>query len=356
MWMGSRFPVKDCQELWTNLVVQVKAVAAENVDDVTGEDFYSLLGLDVDASAADIKSAYRSLMRALHPDMAHAQAGGSEEALSQANALAALLNEIYETLSDPEKRATYDALAGFGGDESTVNPLMDTRAERDQVFVDEITCIGCGKCVRQCPATFEIEASKYGRARVISQTADIPDDIQIAIEVCPVSCIYWVSLPQLSLLEAALAVLPRVEVFILQRSGNRAAGNVFNEAFKAFERRRAAHIAAKARAAGATAAAAASAVSRSSGITVDLNFWMNREAAAGARDATTASSGTGQDSGGSSQGDGDTRRIAGLAAAAARAARLWRQYGGSISRRPKASLAEHSSASSISMDDGAATV
>jgi ferredoxin len=53
-------------------------------------------------------------------------------------------------------------------------------------------CIGCGKCVRQCPATFEIEASKYGRARVISQTAEPPDDIQIAIEVCPVSCIYWV--------------------------------------------------------------------------------------------------------------------------------------------------------------------
>jgi hypothetical protein len=36
-----------------------------------------------------------------------------------------------------------------------------------------------------------------------------------------------VSLPQLSLLESALAVTPRVEVFILQRSGNRPAGNVF---------------------------------------------------------------------------------------------------------------------------------
>jgi hypothetical protein len=31
----------------------------------------------------------------------------------------------------------------------------------------------------------------------------------------------------LSLLESALAVTPRVEVFILQRSGNRPAGNVF---------------------------------------------------------------------------------------------------------------------------------
>jgi ferredoxin len=55
-----------------------------------------------------------------------------------------------------------------------------------------LQCIGCGKCVRQCPSTFEIEASKYGRARVVSQVAEPPEDIQIAMEVCPVSCIYWV--------------------------------------------------------------------------------------------------------------------------------------------------------------------
>jgi ferredoxin len=36
-----------------------------------------------------------------------------------------------------------------------------------QVFVDEVSCIGCGKCVRACPAAFLIEESKYGRARVI---------------------------------------------------------------------------------------------------------------------------------------------------------------------------------------------
>jgi ferredoxin len=35
------------------------------------------------------------------------------------------------------------------------------------VFVDEVSCIGCGKCVRACPAAFLVEESKYGRARVI---------------------------------------------------------------------------------------------------------------------------------------------------------------------------------------------
>lgn len=61
-----------------------------------------------------------------------------------------------------------------------------------QVFVDEIACIGCGKCVRQCPMAFEIEASKYGRARVISQSAATPEEVQVAMEVCPVDCIHWV--------------------------------------------------------------------------------------------------------------------------------------------------------------------
>lgn len=36
-----------------------------------------------------------------------------------------------------------------------------------QVFVDEVSCIGCGKCVRACPAAFLLEDSKYGRARVV---------------------------------------------------------------------------------------------------------------------------------------------------------------------------------------------
>jgi ferredoxin len=28
-----------------------------------------------------------------------------------------------------------------------------------QVFVDEVSCIGCGKCVRACPGVFQIEVS-----------------------------------------------------------------------------------------------------------------------------------------------------------------------------------------------------
>ena len=77
------------------------------------------------------------------------------------------------------------------------------------MFVDELSCIGCGKCVRWAPKTFEIEATKYGRARVISQQGDDPETIAVAIEVCPVDCIHFVTVPQLVLLEATLATMDR---------------------------------------------------------------------------------------------------------------------------------------------------
>jgi hypothetical protein len=42
-----------------------------------------------------------------------------------------------QTLNDPDKRATYNALIGLG-DASAINPFLDTSFERDQAFVDEI--------------------------------------------------------------------------------------------------------------------------------------------------------------------------------------------------------------------------
>jgi DnaJ-class molecular chaperone len=60
-------------------------------------DHYQLLQVRRDASHAVIAAAYRRLMRDSHPDH-----GGDA-------AHATRLNVAYETLSDPARRATYDA-------------------------------------------------------------------------------------------------------------------------------------------------------------------------------------------------------------------------------------------------------
>lgn len=61
-----------------------------------GIDYYELLGVPRDATAADIRSAYRALAKAMHPDT-----GGTAGTFR-------LLREAYDTLSDPHRRAAYD--------------------------------------------------------------------------------------------------------------------------------------------------------------------------------------------------------------------------------------------------------
>lgn len=61
-----------------------------------GTNYYEVLGVKKDASADEIKKAFRRLARKHHPD-----AGGSEEKFKE-------INEAYEVLSDAEKRKQYD--------------------------------------------------------------------------------------------------------------------------------------------------------------------------------------------------------------------------------------------------------
>lgn len=117
-------------------------------------DYYSILGVSRDASEADIKKAYRSKARKLHPDY-----GGDEEAFKE-------LSVAYETLSDPKKRQMYDlggpdavrgggraggyqeefvdladiigGMFGFGGGASR-GPIPRMRPGQDQMVAIELT-------------------------------------------------------------------------------------------------------------------------------------------------------------------------------------------------------------------------
>ena len=65
-------------------------------------DYYEVLGVPRTASADDIKRAYRQLARKHHPDLQPA----SER--NQAAERFKEINEAYEVLSDPVRRADYD--------------------------------------------------------------------------------------------------------------------------------------------------------------------------------------------------------------------------------------------------------
>ncbi len=73
-------------------------------------DFYSVLGVNRDASEEDIKKAYRKLAMKHHPDR-NPDDKGSEDKFKEAK-------EAYEVLTDARKRAAYDQFGHAGVDAS----------------------------------------------------------------------------------------------------------------------------------------------------------------------------------------------------------------------------------------------
>ena len=80
------------------------------------KDYYETLGVARDASADDIKSAYRKLARKYHPDVSKAD---------DAEARFKEISEAGEVLRDPEKRAAYDAMGRPGANNADFQPPPD---------------------------------------------------------------------------------------------------------------------------------------------------------------------------------------------------------------------------------------
>lgn len=150
------------------------------------DDPYKTLGIPKTASADEIRKAYRKLAKELHPDAnpGNKQAEERFKAVSQA----------FKLLSDPEKRAEYDAAAragfagmgmGAGGPGAGGRGPFNFRQGRNRsgfddfgdIFSDLFTEMGAGQQSRQAPPrkgkdvrhTLTIdfmEAAKGGKHRI----------------------------------------------------------------------------------------------------------------------------------------------------------------------------------------------
>ena len=86
------------------------------------KDYYKTLGVAKNATAEDIKKAYRKLMRKHHPDVNKAKDAGDK---------AKEINEAYAVLGDADKRAAYDALGSGARPGQPFQPPPDWGATYD---------------------------------------------------------------------------------------------------------------------------------------------------------------------------------------------------------------------------------
>ncbi len=91
---------------------------------MTDTAHYQALGIPKNASADDIKRAYRKMARKYHPDV---------NTSAEADAKFKAAGNAYEVLSDPEKRAAYDRY-GADWDQPRPDPAQDPRWQGGAAF------------------------------------------------------------------------------------------------------------------------------------------------------------------------------------------------------------------------------
>lgn len=76
------------------------------------ENYYEILGVEITATKADIKKAFRELAKKYHPDKF---ANDSLEQQKKAKDIFTKINQAYETLSDDKLKEEYDISLSGGG-------------------------------------------------------------------------------------------------------------------------------------------------------------------------------------------------------------------------------------------------
>ena len=100
-----------------------------------GADHYALLGVGPQASADEIRKAYFDIARQLHPD--RLSAIGIADDNHVAHKVFAQLNTGFSILSDPKRRAEYDAMLARGGEAAALEEQAKVEAVAMRVLQSE---------------------------------------------------------------------------------------------------------------------------------------------------------------------------------------------------------------------------
>ncbi|KAL9391309.1 hypothetical protein Peur_015229 [Populus x canadensis] len=97
---GESYPLKPRASFTTASPAKKSQGSVDSM--ATTSSFYEVLGLPMSASGHEIKAAYRRLARTCHPDVVSM----NQKEMSATEFIK--IHAAYSTLSDPDKRASYD--------------------------------------------------------------------------------------------------------------------------------------------------------------------------------------------------------------------------------------------------------
>jgi molecular chaperone DnaJ len=142
----------------------------------TRRDYYEVLGVSRGASGADIKKAFRSLARELHPDVCDEP--DAEERFKE-------VVEAYEVLSSSERREVYDRFGHEGLRSGGFTPSFDFGSLSDlfsAFFGDDLFGVGTRRARRGADIGAEISIELAEAASGV--TKKVPFQVAVPCETC----------------------------------------------------------------------------------------------------------------------------------------------------------------------------
>ncbi|KAL7157753.1 hypothetical protein ABFS83_02G097900 [Erythranthe nasuta] len=165
---------------------------SDSDEPLTPSSAYAVLGLDPQqCSYAQLKSAFRTKVKQLHPDVARAGDNNSDFMIRR-------VIQAYELLSNYTKSEIIER--------ECMDPFDEPEFEAADVFVNQVLCIGKGcpySCVNMAPHAFKL-SSITGTAEATCQGHGEDYKVQLAVGQCPRNCIHYVTPSQRIILEELL--------------------------------------------------------------------------------------------------------------------------------------------------------